>query len=382
MASLSLGMLGAALVLGAVWVIIFPQVLAPPRSAQLLEAVDTAAERAAIEQRDVELLNGIRAGAVQALAGAVVLATAYFTWQRLRLDRETTRQELELARDAQFIEGFTRGVDQLMHTSPDARLAGIYTLERLAKHREGQHTVTEVLNAFVRRRVPWAPPAPDQSSAPPSTDDLSVRAPDVQTIMAILCRPSPGGMPRRLDLHEVDLHHAELPGANLVGANLARARLYGARLDDARLDSAALYKAVLTRARLVGASLVNADLSQAKLSYSDLFAADLSRARLTGARLSHARLARANLVGANLVGADLRDADLREADLRHAVLREADLRLADLRGADFTGADVSRADMDDARLDGANLSGVLDSAETRWPHDVDRGATGIDPKSG
>jgi hypothetical protein len=51
-----------------------------------------------------------------------VLLGAFFTWRQLQISRE-----------GQVTDRFTRAVDQLGHPEVDVRLGGIYALERIAK---------------------------------------------------------------------------------------------------------------------------------------------------------------------------------------------------------------------------------------------------------
>src|SRR5947208_1728811 len=67
--------------------------------------------------------NDIRATLLQALAGAIVLSGLYFTARTLQLNRE-----------GQITDRYTRAIDQLGHErSIDVRLGGIYALERITK---------------------------------------------------------------------------------------------------------------------------------------------------------------------------------------------------------------------------------------------------------
>lgn len=80
----------------------------------------------------------------QILVGVTVLSGAYFTWKRL-----------EVSREDQITDRYTRAIDQLGSEHLEIRLGGIYALERLAKDsRKDQETVMEVLTAFVRENSP------------------------------------------------------------------------------------------------------------------------------------------------------------------------------------------------------------------------------------
>ncbi|HEY5985152.1 MAG TPA: pentapeptide repeat-containing protein [Streptosporangiaceae bacterium] len=235
-------------------------------------------------------VNDIRATLLQGLAGGVLLAGAYFTWRQLQVSRE-----------GQITERYTRGVEQLGSDNRGVRVGGIYALERIAKDSAADRsTVTEVLTAFVRERATWQQRHGERSNpADPHRDPpsdafipleelpyLRFRAPDVQAAMTVLGRlPAPMDAPARLELRDVDLRKGNLAGANLRGANLR-----GARLERVFLQGAHLEEANLSRTHLEGANLLDAYLEGADLRETDLRGAyNLSRAHLQGAIASRTR---------------------------------------------------------------------------------------------
>lgn len=251
----------------------------------------------------LQLQNGIRTTLLQGIGGLVVLLGAYLTWRQLDLSRRQLRHsldastaQLELSRQGQITEQFSRATDQLGHDRPGVRVAAIYTLERIASMSpELRESIHQLLSAYVRAESPWTHHdpitltaiEPDPQCTPATLPVLKVRAPDVQAAMHVLTRHAniPQGI---IDLQGgVDLRAANLNGANLRQANLGRGSL-------------------------VGAELIKADLSDAWLR-------------------------RVSFRGAWLI----------DANLRGAVLQDADLRGTDLTGADLSGADLSRATFDE-----------------------------------
>lgn len=92
----------------------------------------------------------------QLLGGTALLSGLYFTWRTLQVNRE-----------GQITERFTRAIDQLgnMDNSGnprlEIRLGGIYALERIDKEspeRAYHGTVMEVLTAYVRGNASWSSP--------------------------------------------------------------------------------------------------------------------------------------------------------------------------------------------------------------------------------
>jgi ABC-type multidrug transport system fused ATPase/permease subunit len=80
------------------------------------------------ERKDVVL------AVAQILGGSALLSGLYFTWRTLQVNRE-----------GQITERFTRAIEQLGATHDDMsknlelRLGGIYALERIAKESEEDH---------------------------------------------------------------------------------------------------------------------------------------------------------------------------------------------------------------------------------------------------
>jgi hypothetical protein len=228
----------------------------------------------------------------QILAGTALLSGLYFTWRTLQVNRE-----------GQITDRFTRAIDQLGKTDDEGnklleiRLGGIYALERIARESAEDHwPIMEVLTAYVRQHAPRRPEeaqkgTEDAAEAKSTMEDSGGTSettegppdPDIHAIMTVLRRRTRSfghGEPEPIDLHET-----HLTGADLFQTNFTRAILY------------------------------NANLSRANLTV----------ASLSGANLSGAGLWRANLTAANVLEADLSGAYLEEANLRGAILTQEQL---------------------------------------------------------
>ena len=257
----------------------------------------------------------------QILGGTALLSGLYFTWRTLQVNRE-----------GQITERFTRAIDQLGATDAggnklfEIRLGGIYALERIARESELDYwPIMEVLTAYVRqhaRRLPeeaqlgeadTAMVVVETESAKVDALNLTIEevknlmsapAPDIQAVMTVIRRRTryfgPGGEPASLDLRKANLSGADLSGANLLKADLSGADLSGADLSGAYVRSTNFHEANLSVTMLHKANLFHAVLRDANCRYAVLQEANLSRANLSGATLY-----RANLSGADLSGADL-----------------------------------------------------------------------------
>jgi uncharacterized protein YjbI with pentapeptide repeats len=295
-----------------------------------------------IAPRGAEHRQALVVTLAQILGGAALLSGLYFTWRTLQVNRE-----------GQITERYTRAIDQLGKTDDhghrvfEIRVGGIYALERIARESEGDHgPIMEVMTAYVRQHAPWPPQKAQEgtegeevlerglegdSGSTNRIERVAVSAPDpdIQAIATVLGRRTRDFLHRedRLDLYNTNLSGVDLFGAPLRSANLWDTNFSGAGLMSADLAWAHLWRANLSRADLSYANLSGADLSGADLSGADLTGANLSRRDpdyervygvdysdvSEGANLSRAKLAQTTLSGADLTGAILTQAQLEEA---------------------------------------------------------------------
>jgi uncharacterized protein YjbI with pentapeptide repeats len=304
------------------------------RDVEVDQTTDRAKARLDLETARASARSNGRDSGLKLATGVGAIAAALLAWGRL-----------ELSKDEQDSERYSKAIDHLSSDQPDAQLGGLYALERLAttSARDQQGTIVEVLSAFVRRSGPNKL-VDEQDTAPHEP------AIQVQAALTILGRHDWS--------HRVDLSSADLGRANLEDSNFTDAFLTRANLAQASLNQANLTRANLIGANLAGAYLRSANLNSAVLSCADLSGADVDRADFTNAKLTIANLTKATLRKATLTGADLSDANLKGANLTKAQLDGAQLNGADLTGANLTDANLTGAMLYDVNLTGANLTGA------------------------
>jgi hypothetical protein len=210
------------------------EALHPPLSAGDLRGVTSPEKRVELQTQSA-LRNNTRMLLVQALAGLLLTAGAIASWRQLQISRE-----------GQFTERFTRAVDQIGSDQLSVRLGGIYGLERLANNSGADRAIVgEILAAFVRVKVPWAVGTPNGVAQHPTPSVEQVpwmadAAADVQATLAVLGRRMPAANELRLQLSRVDLRRAYLSRARLARANIRHANLAGAWMRQIHLDDADL----------------------------------------------------------------------------------------------------------------------------------------------
>jgi uncharacterized protein YjbI with pentapeptide repeats len=284
---------------------------------------------------------GTFVGAVLGFTTAAILA-----WAGLKNARTAARRHEEQTkadRQRRITESFSKATEQLASEKIEARLGGIYTLERISRESPDDYRVVmETLTAFVREHARWK--EPDKIASDTSVnlyDDENSEAPqpepatDVAAVLAVINRRDyPNPLEGVVDFRGCDLRGAFLGGTHLERTLLWRTHLEGAMLGDAHLEGASLMGAHLEGAMLVDAHLEGANLIQAHLEE-----ANLSEGHLEGASLMGAHLEGANLVGAHLEGANLSKGHLEGADLGAAHLEGANLSETRLEGADLGAAE-------------------------------------------
>ncbi len=262
----------------------------------------------------VEALNATRDTLLKATSGFVLFLGALGTVGTLYYTAKTTatgqqqaaaaQEQVTIAGDEALTGRYTRAVDQIASDKADARVGGVYALERIMKDSpHDQPTIVEVLAAFLREHARIR----DEDSQPPG---------DVQAAVTVLARrhTENDDPVQHVDLHDAFLNNAEFDHGSFQRSDLSGTHLGGAEFIDATLTGA------------------------------DLGSADLSGAILTDARADGAIFDSADLTGANLTRASLRGADLRKAVFDgETTLNETDLTGADLRGADLRGVDLRKA---------------------------------------
>lgn len=216
----------------------------------------------------IEAEDRHRATIAQILGGLFLLAGGYITWRRL----EVAQKGLEVAREGQITERFTRAIDQLGAVDEadktkklEIRLGGIYALEQIAKDSETFYwPIIEILTAYVRENSK----IPKDEDGNPDYDKANRVTADIQAILTVIgrrARNSRKGEDRSLNLGRT----------NLCGAILEEAELQNALLDDANLANAFLSGANLQVAFIEYANLRGAILDETNLKYAILHGADL-----------------------------------------------------------------------------------------------------------
>ena len=101
----------------------------------------------------------------QIIGGLFVIGSLFSTAKTLQVSQQqaaatakqadTTADRLQVAREGQITDRFTKAIEQLGNEKLEVRLGGIYSLERIAKESLEDHwPIVEVLTTFVREHAP------------------------------------------------------------------------------------------------------------------------------------------------------------------------------------------------------------------------------------
>ena len=311
--------------------------------------------------------------------------------QQLVNTKIITDKQINAIHESQISDQLIKATKLLADNKIEARLGGIYSLERIANNFSKEcPKIVEILAAFIRvnagkkkflnKKISNSDKKFEsvhkKSKIKKLIKNYIELTTDIRSGLVVIQRlPSqclkeinkinlsiinlPGFNLTSLNFNNFNLKYVDFSWAKLIGATLKNTNLSGANLSGAILRDADLARANLSGANLIGANLRDADLSGADLSGANLSGANLRSAKLTAADLTRAKLIGANLMVAHLMRADLTFANLRTAKLMGANLNKAKLVAADLRGSDLGLANLSDADLLTAKLSGANLTGTV-----------------------
>ncbi|MCX5255148.1 pentapeptide repeat-containing protein [Streptomyces canus] len=244
------------------------------------------------------------------MAAVAALLFTGLAVQQNTAELKNRSRELDIEQQNQVTGRFTTAVELLGNEATDARLGGIYALQRIMTDSpRDRPAIVQILSSYIRTNAT----KPQKSKAPSLTTAALVpqALPDVAAAASVLAAYD--GPQNSLDWNRARLDAISLPNAHLSGAQLRHTTFANADLNNADLRDAQLTDADLNSATLRGANLRDASLAGADFSYADLAQADLRGAFVNGT----------NFDGADLTGADLRGVDLGGANLDGANLQDA-----------------------------------------------------------
>jgi hypothetical protein len=224
--------------------------------------------------------NEARKTLAQIIGGVIVLGGLYYTGENIKIaqksadnTQEATAETIELTRQGQITERFTKAVEQLGKEDISIRLGGIYALERIAKESKEDHwPIMELLTAYLRNKTKI-----DRKAKGGTT--FTYQKADIQAILTVIGR-------RKVEF-ETDDERLDLQFCDLSNSNLYKANLYGAILIGANLSGSIL----------TGAHFTDADLSNVNFQGTDLGGADFK-----GAVFYNNTFVDATLTGADFTG--------------------------------------------------------------------------------
>ncbi|MGW3513748.1 pentapeptide repeat-containing protein [Streptomyces sp. NPDC000994] len=184
--------------------------------------------------------------------------------------QEKDREQAELTREGQVTDRYIDAIKLLGSEKIAERLGGIYSLERIMKDSDRDHsTIVEVLASFIRQR---ATISEDLQEVP-----AGYRAPeDIHAAVTVLSR-----RPNRDDEVTIMLVNTDLRGLYLRGG-----RLDGMVLGGARLDRGTFWNVSISRANLATAWLRNTMFDRCIMQESMFFQARFDNARLFSVKMT------------------------------------------------------------------------------------------------
>ncbi|MEE2055927.1 pentapeptide repeat-containing protein [Rhodococcus artemisiae] len=270
------------------------------------------------------------------VAGGGVVTAAVLVSRRAALNRQVDISHHEEMRghhrDRLRAERYSACSEQLGHTSPAVRMAGIYGMLSLADDWVSSGNDSEAQTAIdVIRRYNCGRPPQDLADLRSEMfvrkvviEELSLRSSWWTRARGVA--PPKTNVPHLSRLSRWSHLKTDLKSSVLPSIDLRHGRLAGVDLSRSDLSNADLSRSDFEAANFTDASLLNASCGEMYARYAYFENADFS-----GADLSNATLTNVNMDSANMSGADLRGANLMGSDLL-----EVNFDGADVDGTEFT----------------------------------------------
>jgi hypothetical protein len=208
----------------------------------------------------LQAVNDVRVTLLQGLAAVVALGG-------VGLGAVMTLRQIRVNREGQFIDRFSKAIEQLSSDHLGTRMGGVYAMEQIAEAAPSYRGhIAALLASFVRQHAPRPPSRPAEEVDLERQRYHGGLRDDIGGAMAALSRRAmilPG---TGIELEKTDLRGADLAGHDLsrfcfAGSNLEDANLAGCDLTDTTFSGASLKDANLTGATLTGADFNGAELS-------------------------------------------------------------------------------------------------------------------------
>ena len=291
---------------------------------------------------------------------AGVLALAFALW-RARVAGEqsaTARRQANTAQLDLLNDRYQRGAQLLGNDDLSVRMAGIYSLQRLAEDSDQYDLqVMQVFCAFVRNHTE------DDESVSRRSERIirldKVISEDVQTALAAVrkrCQLEQSQF--KLPKFTVDLSGAILNGCDLSKMDLSGANLYGAQLNNCDLSESSLSGADVGRANFHNAYLNKSILSGATFWRTDLSdisgdMIDISHTNIQHSSFSSASWTRPIFRRSQVMRTDFSKTSLKDADISGTVFMDFDVSNFDPFVKGSTPS-LTQAQVDEAKCDSAD----------------------------
>ena len=294
---------------------------------------------------------------------AGVLALAFALWRACVAEKQsaTARRQADTAQLDLLNDRYQRGAQLLGNDDLSVRMAGIYSLQRLAEEDPDQYDlqVMQVFCAFVRNHT-----EDDESFRRRSERIIrldKVIPEDVQTALAAVrkrCQLEQSQF--KLPKFTVDLSGAILNGCDLSKMDLSGANLYGAQLNNCDFSESSLSGADVGRANFHNANLNKSILSGARFWRTDLSdisgdTIDISHTHIQCSSFSSASWTRPIFRRSHVMRTDFSKTSLKDADISGTVFMDFDVSNFDPSGIVKGSIPyLTQAQADETKCDSAN----------------------------
>ena len=288
-----------------------------------------------------------------------------------RRQAETAQEQADTAHQGLLHDRYQRGAEMLGHEILSVRLAGIYSLERLAKDDPKQYHI-QVIQSFCSF-VTNPPNNSEQIELPSGQAANAEQATrqDVRAAIYALGNRSEVGKSLeeeaeiRLDLRSARLVGCDLSQMDFSNSLLGGADLTSANLVNCHLNRADLRRTIFTNGKLEGTNFSQAILYKTNLSRTTCVDANFANTVISQSNLSRGTFTKASFNGTMFIDTVLTNASLKDADLSWAYFSTDENELSSFSRK----IGLTQAQLDEAQWNSwspPNLNGLFD-AETLEP---------------
>jgi hypothetical protein len=248
----------------------------------------------------INAISSFRGAILQLFGGSVILATAIITYIKLKTEKKLNEDRLTL-------EQYQKAIEHLKDDKIEARIGGIYSLEKIMNENEYYHwKIVEILSTFIRNKrskKKYEKIIPDSENLDDPDIECNIvchyEIPvemDIQTALTVLGKrnmkfeESDENDDKHIDLSYTNLYHADFVGLHFEKTIFAESILTSRKYYNTYFNKANFYLADFKNSVLKYSHFEESNLNQTNLENTDSFMNYYNKAELTEANFKNSKI--------------------------------------------------------------------------------------------